>query len=269
LQNWNTQVCECGLTIAESKKHMLVKGCSTKDGDYENWGKSRFEFDHEVAGEAVCCNENGQATRHIRDGVALFDFKKKKVHHKDCTTPSSRELDRNDSPSHTYHEAGRICEGVGLRLCRTQEEVDTTCHMGCFFNKAKVWIDQVATMHMLLTGCSTDPKEYANWGSSRMEWDHEVAGEAVCCNEDGQAARHTRDGVAVFVRDEFKHADCTNPSGVELDANDSPSHTYHAAKAICEGVGLRLCRTQEELDTACSMGCHFNAVQVWTDQAQF
>jgi len=143
LQTWNDQVCECGLTTPQAPpaKHMLVKGCSRGRESFANWGSSRMEFDHEVAGEAVCCNENGKAARHIKDGVAVFVRGERK--HEDCTTASSVALDpSSDSPSHTYHAAERICQGVGLRLCRTQEEVDTSCSTGCYFNPVQVWIDQ-------------------------------------------------------------------------------------------------------------------------------
>ena len=46
-------------------------------------------------------------------------------------------------------------------------------------------------------------------------------------------------------------------NGVQLQiGEDTPSHTFLEAQAICHTTGLRLCHTQEEMDTSYGTGCH-------------
>merc|ERR1719384_2832036 len=101
-----------------------------------------------------------------------------------------------------------------------------------------------------------------------MESSNERAGEAVCCNENGQATRHiTPNGVPMYPT-KFSHESCTTTRTTRLvNGVDLPSHTFDSAKALCEGMEppLRLCRSQEEVDTACNTGCHINAALVWIE----
>jgi len=126
------------------------------------------------------------------------------------------------------------------------------------------WVPQPTCSHQLLDGCSGG-NLYSQYGSPRMESDDSVAGEAVCCNAEGKATRNIRDGQGLFNQG-LSHVDCTTTSGgVVNNGVDVPSHNYHEATAICEAVGLRLCRSQEEVDTSCGTGCHINAALVWVD----
>jgi len=130
------------------------------------------------------------------------------------------------------------------------------------------WVPQPTCSHRLLDGCSTSAPVYSQFGSPRVELDDSVAGEAVCCNENGKSSRQIRDGQALFFTSGFSHTDCTTTSGTRIINNrDAPSHSYNQAAAICEAVGLRLCRTQEEVDTSCGTGCHIDATLVWVDSA--
>jgi len=119
-------------------QHALLPGCSTSKFMFENWGTVRLETDDHVAGEAVCCNHDGKASRHIRDGAPLFN---QSLNHDDCTTTSGTKLETTSSPSHTFLEAVDICKSAGLRLCRNQDELDTACTSGCKINHALAWVD--------------------------------------------------------------------------------------------------------------------------------
>jgi len=121
--------------------HRLVDGCSSSGDLYPAWGIPRTVADDERAGEAVCCNEKGVATRNIRNHAGLFD---QGLSHVDCTTTTTIELKNGqDTPSHTFFEAQAICANAGLRLCRTQQEMDTSCNTGCHINFALAWLDDV------------------------------------------------------------------------------------------------------------------------------
>merc|ERR1719330_2127310 len=127
------------------------------------------------------------------------------------------------------------------------------------------WVPQPTCSHQLLDGCGPGGNLYDFYGSPRMEVDDRVAGEAVCCTSEGKATRNLRDGQGLFNQG-LSHEDCTTTSGTKINQNsDSPSHNYHEAQAICEAVGLRLCRNQEELDTACNTGCHINFALAWVE----
>jgi len=126
------------------------------------------------------------------------------------------------------------------------------------------WVPQPTCSHQLLDGCLTNGNLYAPFGSPRMEVDDTVAGEAVCCTAVGKATRNLRDGQGQFDQG-LSHVDCTTTSGTKLNEDSSPSHNYHEATAICEAAGLRLCRSQEEVDTSCGTGCHINFALVWVD----
>jgi len=128
------------------------------------------------------------------------------------------------------------------------------------------WVPQPTCSHQLLDGCSRGGNLYPAWGSPRMESDDGVAGEAVCCTNEGKATRNIREHQGLFNQG-LSHQDCTTTSGIQLkNGKDTPSHTYHEAAAICDAAGLRLCRNQEELDTSCGTGCHLNFALAWVEQ---
>jgi len=138
----------CDLTVLDDVawvpeptcSHMLLDGCSTGGSLYPAWGSPRMELDDAVAGEATCCNSAGKATRNIRNHQGLFN---QGLSHEDCTTTSGIQLKNGqDVPSHTFHEAVAICEAAGLRLCRNQEELDTSCGTGCHLNFVLNWVEQ-------------------------------------------------------------------------------------------------------------------------------
>jgi len=158
-----------------------------------------------------------------------------------------------------------------------RHERQTTEENGCL----QKWHDQICecgltaplpTRQSLVYGCSAGPggggvegsNIYEPWGRPRVDWSDEAAGEAICCNDDGKATRHTIGDTAVWKSD-FSHSDCTNTDRNGIDRSGSPSHTYDEAKAICEQGGARLCRSQEEVDTACHSGCHFDWGIAWIE----
>jgi len=126
-------------TVTCSSSHRLVDGCSTAHELFAHWGEPRLESDDESAGEAICCNDEGVGTRNIKDNVGLFN---QGLSHTDCTTTSGGPVDSTQhTPSHTFFQAQTVCANAGLRLCRTQAEIDTSCHTGCSFDFSLVWMD--------------------------------------------------------------------------------------------------------------------------------
>jgi len=140
---------ECDLTVLDDAAwvpqpactHQLLDGCSRSAGVYSQYGQPRVESDNSVAGEAVCCNENGMSSRQIKNGQALF-FQGKGHSHSDCTSTSTTPvINGQDVPSVSFNQAAAMCEAVGMRLCRTQAEVDTSCGTGCHYDAALVWVE--------------------------------------------------------------------------------------------------------------------------------
>jgi len=130
------------------------------------------------------------------------------------------------------------------------------------------WVPQPSCSHRLLDGCSRSAGVYSQFGSPRVESDDSVAGEAVCCNENGKSSRQIKDGKALFFTSGHSHTHCTTTSGTPtINGQTPPSHSYNQAAALCKSVGLRLCRTQAEVDTSCGTGCHIDAALVWVDSA--
>jgi len=119
----------------------LVKGCSTRTAaPFAQYGAERMEGGNQVAGEAICCDDSG-CTRHIRDGAA-WGVGSTSLSHEHCTTDSTGVIVENQTPpSHSFHQALALCHSVGLRLPKTQAEVDSTCGTGCHINGVLVWID--------------------------------------------------------------------------------------------------------------------------------
>jgi len=118
-------------------QHLLLDGCS-KSGDLmTQYGAPRLEDDTVKAGEAICCNAEGQATRNVHNGKSFFNSQ---LSHQNCT--SGEKVNRGEEPTKTFQEAKAVCEGAGLRLCRSQAELETSCHTGCHFDFALAWVDQ-------------------------------------------------------------------------------------------------------------------------------
>merc|ERR1719195_680448 len=90
------------------------------------------------------------------------------------------------------NDHGESTRSVGLRLCRSQAELDTSCETGCGFNNALVWVDdsKAKKHHDLLDSCSTNGDLFEGWGQPRPAVSAETLGEAVCCNEEGLATRN-------------------------------------------------------------------------------
>jgi len=125
----------------KAPKHKLVDGCSRGGRPFTQYGVERMEFGDQKAGEAICCNEEGMATRNVRNRKALFhenNAGNRVLSHEDCT--AGRVVRAGETPTKTFDEAQAFCAEAGLRLCRTQDEVDTSCHTGCHFDFAMVWL---------------------------------------------------------------------------------------------------------------------------------
>jgi len=136
LQKWADQVCECGLTRPATAR--LMDGCTRDSTHLKDWGLPRVEDANLKAGEAQCCTAEGKSVRHVDSGEPALNPNNA---HQQCTTTSGTRLFDGDKPSHTFHEAKALCEGAGLRLCSTQEEVDTGCNTGCWLNTVVVWVE--------------------------------------------------------------------------------------------------------------------------------
>jgi len=123
-----------------SGQHVLLYGCSeTKSKLFPHYGELRMENDASKAGEAICCNDLGQSTRHIANGQGQF-FTQGDVVHENCT--SGERVERgHTSATKTFSEAKAMCDQAGLRLCHSQAELDTSCTTGCHFNYALAWIE--------------------------------------------------------------------------------------------------------------------------------
>lgn len=122
-------------------KHQLVDGCSRSGQTFSQYGAPREESGDQRAGEAICCTEDGEATRNVRNGEPLFNSRsdgRRTLSHNDCT--SGRVVRRGEEPTMTFHEAEAFCAEAGLGLCRSQAEVDSSCHTGCHFDFAMVWL---------------------------------------------------------------------------------------------------------------------------------
>jgi len=114
----------------------------------------------------------------------------------------------------------------------------------------------------LVEGCASG-QTYAQYGVARMEDGNKVAGEAVCCDALNRCTRHIRDSEAWFLTS-LSHEHCTTDStGVIVDNQTPPSHSFHQAHALCRSVGWRLPKSQAEVETTCGTGCHIDATLVW------
>lgn len=127
--------------------HQLVDGCTLRRPRNEveqeielAYGSPRMELGNIKAGEAVCCSSDGLATRNINgqctSGQALKQAFGQRVH-----------------LSKTFDESVAICESAGMRLCHSQNEVDTACGRGCGFDWALVWV--VDRSHLAPAGAAT------------------------------------------------------------------------------------------------------------------
>jgi len=117
-----------------AKAQELVWGCtkgpSELGTDHETmftaWGSPRKELADVQAGEAICCAD-GAATRFDASGA--------------CTTPNGEATQEAGPPSYTFDAAKEVCASLGQRLCRSQAEVDLSCHTGCHYDHGVAWIE--------------------------------------------------------------------------------------------------------------------------------
>merc|ERR1719411_1202302 len=147
-----------------------------------------MEGGNQVAGEAICCDDSG-CTRHIRDGAA-WGVGSTSLSHEHCTTDSTGVIVENQTPpSHSFHQALALCRSVGLRLPKTQAEVDSTCGTGCHFNFVLVWMDSECDENTNIghrqdgyRGCqdhSRNGNACENWISARNNWARIENGEST------------------------------------------------------------------------------------------
>lgn len=144
------------------------------------------------------------------------------------------------------------------------------CDLSPLDDPAWVPTPTCVTEQQLIQGCKGRDK-YSAWRDEdgvweRKELSNKVAGEAVCCNDNGKATRHVGANGLGFFPPELQHDQCTTTKTTKLiDGTDGPSHTFDSAKAVCKLAGMRLCKNQDEVDTACGTGCHINFVLVWIE----
>lgn len=173
----------------------LVPGCPGK-GLVAQYGNERKEDPRARAGEVVCCDSAGRATRLM------------------CEHYNSDQMK-------TFGEAYAACSANGLRLCE-KDEVRTACTTGCGLDNALVWV--LESTAMLVDGCSQ-----RSLVKPKYEPASKTAGVTICCGAVGKALR-IRVGPSPYLV------------------------TYAQASAVCSAAGLRLCQSQEEVDTSCSGG---------------
>jgi len=140
------------------------------------------------------------------------------------------------------------------------------CDMSALDDPAWVPTPDCHDEKQLVNGCSTrNGAPFAQYGTARMEGGNQVAGEAICCDASNRCTRHIRDGAAWFLTS-LSHEHCTTDStGVIVENQTPPSHSFHQAKAMCHSVGWRLPKTQAEVDSTCGTGCHIDGVLVWIE----
>merc|ERR1719482_638381 len=116
-------------TIAQvfGELHEVKKGCSsprwnsTRYGPPLNENSSNLRNATQKAGEVACCDYSGTS----------------------CVRKDSKGQcfsGDDDADMKTYEEAVTLCSGSGMRLCKSQEELDLCCGIGCNFDSGPVWI---------------------------------------------------------------------------------------------------------------------------------
>ena len=97
-------------------------------------GNKPGTYDGELSVAHVACCTDSTCTRVDGNGQCYSD----------------KHEDKNDGT--TWHQANEICKNAGLRLCKSQVEVDRCCSGGCGYDNGIVWsnlqvADQTASMY--------------------------------------------------------------------------------------------------------------------------
>lgn len=214
-------------------RHPLMDACSRQGVPYDGYGSPRKELPAETAGAAVCCNPVGFSVRKV-DGVCL-----------------GGEASPDNLLKTTFEEAKGICEAAGLRLCGNHAELNTGCGSGCNFDYVLAWVGDREAPYNLRDGClrQDPPNAWPGYGVPRHETPTETAGVAVCCNAAGRSVRKV-------------NGQCVAGHASRHNLRRS---TFQDAKDTCEAHGLRLCKSQTELETGCGTGCNYDRVLAWVD----
>merc|ERR1719482_2038983 len=116
-------------TIAQvfGELHEVKKGCSsprwnsTRYGPPLNENSSNLRNATQKAGEVACCDYSGTS----------------------CVRKDSKGQcfsGDDDADMKTYEEAVTLCSSMGMRLCKSQEELDLCCGVGCNNDFGPAWI---------------------------------------------------------------------------------------------------------------------------------
>ena len=101
-----------------------------------------------------------------------------------------------------------------------------------------------------MDGCSTRGYIDVVYISPQKFNGAERLAELQCCSNDGTSC----------VRKNPNSGECWSGD------NDDAKVTWFEAEHICTSNGMRLCKSQAELDLCCVSGCSHDSVYIWTNQ---
>jgi hypothetical protein len=105
---------------AETPHHKLEMACST-EGLQARFGGPRFSPEGEAAGQVVCCSLDQRRSYRKYGG--------------DCISQGRGVLK-------TFAQASAKCSELGLRLCDSSRQLDTSCGDGCGLGGSLVWTSE-------------------------------------------------------------------------------------------------------------------------------
>ena len=101
---------------------------------------------------------------------------------------------------------------------------------------------------MALDGCSTNPIELFDDIPPGYYYGNGKKAEIVCCAMDGSSCSRT-----------------TNTGECRSGNKDEYKVTWDEAESHCKKDGMRLCKSQEELDKCCQVGCGYANQLAWVN----
>ena len=116
--------------------YQLLDGCTTNNPEDLNTallGPPRFENENAIAGAVVCCNDDGVSYRGPNPASPHSCYSGL------ATTSTSMTPENKDDSLTTHINAVAICTAAGRRLCSSQDELDTSCGMGCGYDNVLIW----------------------------------------------------------------------------------------------------------------------------------
>ena len=211
--------------------YYAADGCSTNRANEDSLCQDPLVCDFydatDVIGEVSCCSKDGTScTRKDSSGNCLSG--------------------NNDDVKYSWSDANAMCEGLGMRLCSSQDELDLCCGEGCQIDHDLVWTTIEAPRYYAFDGCTTNNEANFKDDDPGYFYSTNAIGQVICCDEDGTCSRKDDNG------------DCR--SGFE----DGNFYTWAEAVEMCTKDGLTLCSSQDELNNCCGDGCQYDNRLVWS-----